>query len=200
MPAEIATRVVLVEDLSDQLMEALGSTFMLNPDLFAKHLSRSSHHRFDHDDPVAELPVGPGGGPNFASLRWIRPVRQNPILSEWLSKPETLLAERTIVAKHGKKSVAQRGITWLERLDRNCECLHLFTADTDIFRRCWRLTSASGSSLDRNLPNDPTSQDWSETAVPTVWEERVTVTVVREATGTFGSIEESFFCFDSDGQ
>lgn len=140
LPADLVTRSILVEDLSDQLIEALGSTFSLDPDVFAEHLARAAHYKDDHDDVSIQPPVDLTIRPIHASLKWFRPRKHNPKLSEWLEQPAMLLDEREFVSRLDHKAKIERGISWL---DRARETLHLVTPDTNIFRRSWDLSEAS---------------------------------------------------------
>lgn len=188
VPADIATRMILVEDLSDQLMEALGSAFNLDPDIFAEHLNKAAHYRVDYDDEVTQPMMGSGASPCFASLKWIRPVKQKAKLSEWLDKPEMLLDEQETESKSRRKSKTGRGVSWVEE---GTETLHLVTPDNNIFRQCWGLSSNSSKAATRlsrkDLLTDLSAVDWTCSTIPTAWEERATLFTFEEGPVTFGN-------------
>lgn len=73
---DLVARMILVEDLLEELMEALGSTFNLDPEFFAEHLVRAAHNRVDYIDTFTEPPTSPEAEPTYASLTWIRPLNR----------------------------------------------------------------------------------------------------------------------------
>ena len=183
---DIVNRFILVEDLSDQLLEALGSTFDIDPDFFAMHLFRSGYGETDYDDPPIKHWARDGLRKPCASLTWMRPVNQNPKLSEWLDKPEMLLDERTAKLKDGSV-VVERGISW--RVTDTDE-MHRVDVDNNIFRRNWGLSAVPPNSIDimsTNLSGGAQEPNWSRTAIPTAWEERVTAYTYGDAAVPIGT-------------
>ena len=181
-------RFILVEDLSDQLLEALGSTFDIDPDFFATHLSRSGYGEADYEDPLIKHSSWASNGllKPCASLKWMRPVNQNPKLSEWLDKPEMLLDERRAKLKDGSVLV-ERGISW--RVMKPDE-LHTVEVDTNVFRRSWGLSAVPPGSIDSmstDLSGGARDVDWSRTAIPTAWEERATAYTYSDAAFPIGT-------------
>jgi hypothetical protein len=46
----VASRMIIAEDLCSELIGALGLAFDLDPEFFAEHLNRSGYHEFDYED------------------------------------------------------------------------------------------------------------------------------------------------------
>ena len=87
----VVTRVILVEDLSPRLIEALGSTFDIDPEFFAEHLNRSGYH---WDSYIHELPARWNTASlqkPYASLKWFKPVRQRTQVARFLTESDNLL-------------------------------------------------------------------------------------------------------------
>ncbi|KAK4557012.1 hypothetical protein LTR86_005993 [Recurvomyces mirabilis] len=149
-------RVFLVEDLSPELINVLGSTFDVDPELFAEHLNRcgSRDHMYDETLPsrwkTNKMPK------SYQSLRWYRPVRQPPEVLSWLQSAEQ------------REKLYSKGVTWSdtthERFDRTItekRTSHCVILNTNICRQSWPLSA-------RPL-------DGSSDTVAAAWEERVTV-------------------------
>nr|POE72058.1 hypothetical protein CFP56_11934 [Quercus suber] len=87
----IATRVLLIEDLSAGLIESLGSVFELDPEFFAEHLNRSGYDGLDYADELPSRWETYGMPKAHASLKWYRPVHENPKITQWKKDPRSLL-------------------------------------------------------------------------------------------------------------
>ena len=197
---DVVTRFILVEDLSASVIEVLGSAFEIDPEFFAEHLNRAGFGDMDYDYPLPERWETRGLVKPYTSLKWYRPVRQNPTVTEWLRQPSTLLS-RTVQQTKGHTEITPASITWLDAAygapgrpyDNRIE--HRIQVATNIFRRSWTIsTRPANRSLDvpvkhrwwrRDRNKDKTRTevqssivvdagelDWSSTAIPTAWEEK----------------------------
>ncbi|KAI9882569.1 MAG: hypothetical protein M1823_005679 [Watsoniomyces obsoletus] len=71
-PAGTVTRVILCEDLTPAMIGVLGTTFGINPNVFAAHLAHSGY-QFNHYD--LPEPSGTSSHSDHLSVRWYRPMR-----------------------------------------------------------------------------------------------------------------------------
>ena len=199
---EIITRVLLVEDLSPVLIECLGSTFHLDPEFFAEHLNRSGYDGVDYKD---DLPVRwetRTMPKELCPLKWYRPVRQNPRITEWLRNPDAIVERRTVVSGERQQRVPG-SIAWYDpEFDTNGKrnenrTEHHAVVTTNVFRQSWPLSTrpttseqafpqsrgARRRSLDFvfNVSDNDDSHNWKNGSVPTVWEERSSCFRYRDA-------------------
>lgn len=87
----MATRVILVEDLSPGLIESLGTVFEIDPEVFAEHLNRSGYDGVDYDDELPTHWETHSMPKAHASMKWYRPVHENPRITQWMEDPSKLL-------------------------------------------------------------------------------------------------------------
>ncbi|KAK5732589.1 hypothetical protein LTR17_010404 [Elasticomyces elasticus] len=209
--ATVATRSLLVEDLASDLIEALGTTFSIDPELFAEHLNRAA---YDEVDNANDLPMSweTHGMPKaYAPLKWYRPVYQNPKVHDWLRTPSDLLGQ-VVDTERGK---AQASIAWSDNwIDdkgklKDMAYAHRAVVDTNIFRRSWplsirpyghnQITEANRNSngfteairrkqrpsTTAGSPDNDTSSDmpehWKRYAITAAWEEKVACFVYHQA-------------------
>jgi hypothetical protein len=161
--AAVLLRVLIVEDLSPDLMEALGSTFELDPEFFAHHLSRSGYAMADYDD----LP--PHRWPTFGmpcehlSIRWLRPMLLDPHVAQWTKSPAALLNQFTTHSQ-GRQRTVPSSVTWTDTEfnhdgDHNEQRTeHRWAVDTNIFRRSWSLFTRPV----RTETSSKTSETWND--------------------------------------
>ena len=77
LSGDVRVRLALVEDLSPNLIELLGSAFQMNPEFFESHLYRSGYAPL-----TSKAEVNPAlwnsstQASDFATLRWHRPVQR----------------------------------------------------------------------------------------------------------------------------
>ncbi|KAK5689185.1 hypothetical protein LTR17_026458 [Elasticomyces elasticus] len=140
--ATVATRFLLVEDLASDLIEALGTTFSIDPELFAEHLNRAAYDEVDYTDDLPMSWETHGMPKAYAPLKWYRPVYQNPKVHDWLRTPSDLLGQ-VVDTERGK---AQASIAWSDTwIDdkgklKDMAYAHRAVVDTNIFRRSWPLS------------------------------------------------------------
>ncbi|KJY01812.1 hypothetical protein TI39_contig278g00055 [Zymoseptoria brevis] len=183
---DVMTRFILVEDLSAEVINHVGSVLEVDPELFAEHLHRSGYGNMDYAEPLPNswMPK------SCVSLKWYRPVRQHPKISSLISVPSTLLDPQEIERKSSDvKKVAPGSIVWSDSAySRNGRPdfggrRHQAVVSTNIFRRSWTLSTRS--DVRRDMPAIPdvadsldsdkeeSEVDWERDAIPTAWEEKV---------------------------
>lgn len=184
----VICRVVLVEDLTPSLIDALGNTFDIPPGAFAEHLNQSGYSwdSYEHEPPSkwhdAYLSKA------HASLRWFRPVRQEKTVTGWLKHPEIFLkTEYTATDDVWRPPEAisfsgiQGAITWIDTQYQELRksfiesrIHHNIHATTNIFRQCWPLSMRNNESDTNQIPVSLDKQRFSE-LIPVAWEEKATV-------------------------
>ncbi|KAK3629236.1 hypothetical protein LTR56_005112 [Elasticomyces elasticus] len=199
----------LIEDLASDLIEALGTTFSIDPELFVEHLNRAAYDVVDYADDLPWSWETHGMPKAYASLKWYRPVYQNRKVHDWLRTPSDLLGR--IDTNLGS---APASITWADtQIDDEGKLRkemfdHGAVVDTNIFRQSWPLSTRpfqtietqrqSGQSTGpvsrsqntaapmQSLDNDPSSEaeadeNWRRSAITTAWEEKIGCFVYRQA-------------------
>ena len=192
----VRSRVILVEDLCSESIEILGSTFGLDPEMFAEHLNRSGYDGEDYGEADAERWNTSHLGKDFVAMTWCRPLYQNPLLTDWLRAPRKLLNE-VEDSPDGMSSVTWRDpiFTIAGKRDRMAR-EHRLRVETNVFRRSWPLSAeaasldsqrqATGRRLDRSL------DELRPTLVPTAWQERATFCCVQgDANIPIGKLPDS---------
>ena len=199
---EILTRMILVEDLSPLLIDSLGFAFQIDPEFFAEHLNRSGYAGVDYSEASPVHWKTHTLSKAHASMKWYRPVQQNPEVTEWLKNPATLLDWRLV----GKGNKAKKVPAAILRVDpelnsdgkRNVSRKeHKIMVRTNIFRPSWPLSTRSATrqeelhrsskrdfamktprirnaaEQDGNIPHDTPWKSGLQ-SVPAAWEERAT--------------------------
>lgn len=73
--ADVRARLILVEDLSPDLISLLGQTFHLNPEFFEEHLINSGWSDGLYGDPEPTTWNTRRIDRNYTSIRWYRPIK-----------------------------------------------------------------------------------------------------------------------------
>jgi hypothetical protein len=193
-----AGRVILVEDLSPTLIDALGDTFNLPADAFAEHLNQSGYSwdSYSHEPPTKWNNASISK--SHVSLRWFRPVRQEKVVTGWLKNQEVFLKTRFASKNagsdsqssdaHSSSSEIQGAISWIDTHyekqirsfieSRKCHNIH---ATTNIFRQCWPLSMRNTKPDAKAIPRALDEQDYFELN-PVAWEEKATLVFYRGST------------------
>lgn len=183
---EVLTRFMLIEDLSASLIETLGAVFEIDPEFFAEHLNRSGYNGTDYDDALPPHWETHGMPKAHTSMKWYRPVQQNPKVTQWMAKPSTILDMVSVNRDEDDTESAERvpgSVTWTSTevdIDgKYIERLHQAVISTNIFRRSWSLstrpasrTEASGQLASLMVRDIMKEEGWKRNAVPTAWEEK----------------------------
>ena len=152
--AKIVTRIILVEDLCPDLIEALGSTFQIDPEFFAEHLNRSGYSRVDYDDAPPARWETYSMPKSHASMTWFRPVAQSPKVTEWLRNPSAFL-DKAMIGKDGHEKTVISSITWYDPeftpdgRPNEFQMEHQAVVSTNIFRRSWALSARPSTPGER---------------------------------------------------
>lgn len=78
VPQDVQQRLILVEDLSEPMIEELGENFSINPEFFEEHLLNSGYAGGKYDSPPARNWSTASFEKSYMSFKWIRPVYQLP--------------------------------------------------------------------------------------------------------------------------
>jgi hypothetical protein len=137
-------RVLFVEDLTEALIDSLGSLYGVDPELFASHMSGSNS--LSYDDPTPTRWSTAKMRKSYDSLKWYRPVRLEKRVSQWLRNPKDLA------------KLENEGIEWSETTHERrgkdvheTKIHHRVTLNNNIFRRSWPLSSDPDGALDGGL-------------------------------------------------
>jgi hypothetical protein len=170
----IRRRTIIVEDLSPMLIEALGSTFRMNPEFFEEHLNRSGYRSGSYEDSHPHLWNTNAVPKDYISIKWFRPVyreRQMPI-----SDVERQQLIKSTMAK-------EDGVAFKWMVDSESKTtqypLHLAC---NIFRREWPLT-----------PNLDDTSSRREGKYPASLEERATMCIVDVEGCSVGKLHHIYF-------
>ena len=160
----------------------------------------------------------------YATVKWFRPVQQNPEITQWLENPSSLLDWRAV----GKGGATQRVPASKSWSDPYNGIEHQATVSTNIFRRSWSLStrpatyqeelqnagqrqnvrkrdraSHQETLISTASENKDESQNWRTRAIPTAWEEKATVFVYDQeiapigAYHAYGKLMRHFFGVDN---
>ncbi|KAJ5822698.1 Mg2+ transporter protein CorA-like/Zinc transport protein ZntB [Penicillium robsamsonii] len=116
VPEDVQQRLILVEDLSNPMIDILGENFSINPEFFEEHLLNSGYAGGKYDSPPARNWSTSSFEKSYRSFRWIRPVYRLPT---YFSSPdlEDLLLEDSVTHFTRKKSVTTGILTNIFRLE-----------------------------------------------------------------------------------
>jgi hypothetical protein len=200
----VVSRMIIVEDLCSELIEALGFAFDLDPDFFAEHINRSGYNGADYEDlsperwNTAHLPK------SYTSMTWMRPVYQSVKVAELLQTPGVILDMRKESPEAPQPTLTRansaavwRDAEFNDKGQRNGQAMvHTPLVDTNIFRQSWLLSERTVSRADflnveGELQPGPASQarpyfsskQKEAKYRPAAWEERVSFCYHGENTG-----------------
>ena len=155
IPNILTLRFVLVEDLSEDVIEQLGSTCGVSPEFFEEHLINSSWQGGSHEDQESDTWSTHALSKDYASIRWHRPVV--PLYTGFSStqirtsstqiRASSRKAER-LFSVHGPHKFT-KPLSWTEEVpvrkansrDENVKVEHRVSPLTNIQRRDWKLST-----------------------------------------------------------
>ncbi|KAK0654796.1 hypothetical protein B0T16DRAFT_383824 [Cercophora newfieldiana] len=140
IPAAIPPRAVLVTDLSEALINALGPQFGLSPEIFEEHLVQSGYTKTSYDDPDPSTWQTRFLKRQHFSLRWYSMVLRNDVEPRDDRLRELLIQEKLV----WRGSVQSRGPGKAPIRKKR----FLYTP-FNIFRREWPLSSMSRTPKQR---------------------------------------------------
>ena len=156
-------RVIVVEGLSTQVIEILGSELEIAPELFEQHLINSGWQDGDYQDCEASTWNTRVMKRPYTSIRWLRPGTSNSpnplsarIQRDLLQPPGRLSWDESILAPDCNDGLTRYDVR------------HEVTAATNIIRPSWDLKTYASDKV-------------SSPSQPVVWEERATIWVKQEA-------------------
>jgi hypothetical protein len=149
----VASRMVVVEELCSELIEALGFAFDLDPEFFAEHLNRSGYNSADYEDAPPERWRTAHLQKDYASMTWMCPDYQSVTVAELLQTPGTILDRRKESPKALTATVTGAEI-WQDaelndKGERNEQAMkHKSSVETNIFRQSLLLSARSVPRLE----------------------------------------------------
>ena len=163
VPSNLTHRVILVESLSTDLIELLGSELGVVPEFFEQHLINSGwQNGKDNDCEASSWNTRTLNRP-YTSIRWLRSGVSNyprklttQSRSNFLQPGGRLSWEENVLVTNREKSLTL------------CEIRHEATPAENILRPSWQIETDEGSEE----TSDPQ---------PVLWEERASICVRQEA-------------------
>lgn len=151
-PNPVELQLLVATDLSTPLMNCLGSSLGISPEMFEEHLINSGWRDGVYKNPGSDTWMTRNMIKDYTSIQWYRPVKRN-LSSEYDADRVTLLDDRA-------------GCINLKEEIRNADgkptkILLEVKPSTNILRREWELRT------------DP--RDTSSAGSSSVWEERATI-------------------------
>lgn len=153
IPLEADTRVIVVEDLTPEMIDLLGSLFDVPPEYFAEHLHNSGYMDGRYTEPDPDDWITAGMQKDYISLKWYRPVFRPPDAPSQTMKTQLLNSRMD-------------GVRWTEqrlvRRSQNSTCTvklqHQLRAFSNIIREGLEM-----------------APDPNATVVPMAWAEKMTL-------------------------
>lgn len=169
-PTDIKARIIMIEDLSVDLISALGSIFRISPEFFETHLHRSGYGEKSYNEPDLRTWNTRLIENNFISFQWYRPVLRK------YAHPLDLAERMALVQGHGvrweeEKQIAVKEGGKLKTITKRHELL----TTTNIFRQEWLISTNPRRAI-------PTKDH----RIPGLWEERVSLLCTEIAGITTG--------------
>ncbi|KAJ5173766.1 Mg2+ transporter protein CorA-like/Zinc transport protein ZntB [Penicillium coprophilum] len=115
VPKDVQQRLILVEDLSNPMIDQLGENFGINPEFFEEHLLNSGYAGGKYDSPPARNWSTASFEKSYLSFRWIRPVYRLPTYFSSGDLEDLLQSSVTHFTR--EKSVTTEILTNIFRLD-----------------------------------------------------------------------------------
>jgi hypothetical protein len=154
-PAEpVQLRLLVAEDLSNTLMECLGSTLGINPEMFEEHLLNSGWRDGCYDDPESDTWITRDIVKDYTSIKWYRPVKRS------LQRPNSATDRKNLLNQ------STQSLKWTEavpvRPGKSFGVRHELKPSINILRRDWDLRTDTDIASFVN-----SSAAWEERA--TIW-------------------------------
>lgn len=132
----VKTRLLLVEDLSKEIILGLGHLYDVSPEFFEEHLVNSGYNDGRYQDPAPQTWITYGMRKNYASVRWFRPAHRldSPPFSN--RSEEDLLSAKPLAYSSGEKKGP----------------MTIYKTETNIFRSKWDLSTDPGMVLSERRP------------------------------------------------
>jgi hypothetical protein len=139
VPESVKQRLIVVEDLSPEIILGLGRHFGVSPELFEEHLINSGYEGADYSDlPASTWPTA-GMKKSHVSVKWHRPVLRLPV-------PEAPFSKQDL------RDLLDPEIGRLEYTLHSSDDLGVFSTETNIFRSEWELwTDPKITARDKRL-------------------------------------------------
>ena len=188
---DVASRLVVVEDLCSELIGALGLAFELDPEFFAEHLNRSGYNGADHEDFSPDRWKTAHLQKDYTSMTWMRPVYQSERMAKLLQTPEAILDKPKEFPEDPlaqlNSAAVWKDAKFNDKGEPDVQAMkHTPLVDTNIFRQSWLLSGRSVSRAEFQDLGDEGQSDASSQSgscspskhkeaefLPAAWEERV---------------------------
>ena len=171
---EVDLRLIVVEDLSSELIEKLGSSFDISPEAFEEHLLDSGWSDGVKNNQGADSWITRGMKKEYLTIKWYRPVKRQVLM------PDTYEERVKLLDPH----LRQRGLKWAEKVTDDFgkwhSVLHFTRPLSNIFRNEWDIHA---DIIESN--NWTRTVTWEEQS--TIWsQEKGSYRIGRSLGGLFG--------------
>ena len=130
-PEDVQLRLIVAEDISTELIECLGSSLSISPEVFEEHLLNGGWQNGKYDDPESDTWITHDMVKNYTTLRWYRPVKRT------LPRPYSAWDWEAILDPQ------EPSISWTEAVPNDpgkpYGVSHVMEPSTNILRRDWDL-------------------------------------------------------------
>lgn len=146
-PLRVRQRVIIVEDLSHEIIQFLGGRYGVSPELFEEHLINSGYAGADYDDLSAATWATARMKKSHVSVKWHRPVHRLPVAP---------------YSKQDLRDLLDPRLGRLEYTLHKTSDLGIFLTETNILRSEWELWTDPSIN-----PRKTRSCGWEERA--SIW-------------------------------
>ena len=135
-------RLIVIEDMSSELLKLLDSLFDMSLEAFEEHLLNSGWRDGIHVDQTEDSWITRNMAKDYVSMKWYRPVRRH------LSKRSPCADRAALLNSWGSK----RPFRWTQEVfdaerERH-EVEHSFLPSSNVFRECWDIQAEVSQSKD----------------------------------------------------
>jgi len=179
--AGISLRLVIVEDISRDLIDIIGSALELDPLFFVQHLTSSGINKAARGCGTGDLFPDPflHGNLNIFSVRWCRPVKRVFKSRKSQRQKLSLITSRLVDTAETEKLLGPLPASDdLQALEED----QFSNKSTNTFRDSWYL----GKPIEFVESTKDRGNAKCSIKVPTAWEERVTIHGQRRNNMEFG--------------
>lgn len=150
---DVRLRLIIANDLSTDLIECLGDSFSMSPEVFEEHLVNSGWQNGTCNDQDPNIWITQDMKKSYMSIKWYRPVKRV------LQRPYSSVDRQIFLDPNA------RSLSWMEAVSTGLGKLrgveHISRPATNIFRQDWDMKTDGEAAI--------------STGGFAAWEERATV-------------------------
>ena len=174
----VQLRLIVAEDLSTELIECLGSSLNISPEVFEEHLLNAGWQNGEFDDSESDIWITHDMVKNYRTLRWYRPVKRK------LQRPYSAFDWATLLDPF------EPAMSWTEAVPNDIGkpygVGHSTRPSTNILRRDWDLKTDAEAHV--------------AVGDMAAWEERATIWSRQSESCSVGACNIVFLDFSIDRQ